>query len=459
MSKNNIFFSSLSTMYLFYSLLLSLGFLLLLPRFLYDALRHGKYAAGFRQRLGELPQFDGRGKGQIIWLHCVSVGETQGARSFAEKLLKRYPSHKIVVSTTTLTGQRVARDVFKEVAALVFYFPFDWAWTVRRALDRIAPSLVLVMETELWPHFLRQCRSRGVPVAVINGRISEKSFRRYALVEFFMRRVLNDVTLAVMQAETDAARIEALGLPPARIKVSGNLKFDAQLDSGGHALPDELSARFNFKDERRPLIVAASTHAPEEKILLEAFRKIQLQLRANESNLLEPRLLVAPRHPERFNEVATLIQASNFSWTRRSYPASPRDADCETILLDTIGELPHVYSLATIVFVGGSLAPHGGHNILEPAAAGVPIVTGAHTHNFASITKTFLQREALLQLPAVGDEQAPDLLARVLIDLLQDTDKRCRLGANAFRALEDNRGASNRTLEFLKPLFEQREMP
>ena len=445
----------LTAVYLFYSLLLALGFLLLLPRFLLDAVRHGKYAAGFRQRCGELPQFDGGDEGRkIVWLHCVSVGETQGARGFAENFLKQYPSHKIVVSTTTVTGQRVACDAFKGKAALVFYFPFDWAWTVRRALDRIAPSVVLVMETELWPHFLRQCRSRGIPVAVVNGRISEKSFRRYARVKFFMREVLKDVTLAVMQTETDASRIEALGLPAERIRVSGNLKFDTKYDSGGHALTDELSARFNLKDDRRPLIVAASTHAPEERMLLEAFRKIQLRLRADKSDSPEPRLLIAPRHPERFSEIATLVQSSNFKWARRSQPASPDARDCEIILLDTIGELPHVYSLAAIVFVGGSLATHGGHNILEPAAAGVPIVTGAHTHNFASVTKTFLQREALLQLPAVGDEQAPDLLARVLLDLLRDADKRRRLGANALRALEDNRGASDRTLKFLGLLFD-----
>lgn len=447
----------LINMYLFYSLLLTLGFLLLLPRFLYDALRHGKYAAGFRQRLGRLPELGVRG-GKIIWLHCVSVGETQAARSFAAALLKRYPSCRLVVSTTTLTGQKVARKAFRESAALVFYFPFDFAWTVRRALDHIAPSLVLVMETELWPHFLRHCRNRGVPVAVVNGRISEKSFRRYARVKFFMRRVLGDLVLAVMQSETDAARICALGLPPERIKVSGNLKFDAEVDRSGHALTDKLSARFNLKDERRPLLVLASTHAPEEKILLEAFRKVQFQLRANESNLLEPRLLIAPRHPERFNEVATLIQSSNFKWARRSHPASPGDAGCEVILLDTIGELPRVYSLAALVFVGGSLVPHGGHNVLEPAAAGVPVVTGVHTHNFASITKTFLRREALVQLPAAANDEAPELVACVLADLLKDTDKRRRIGANALRAFEDNRGAMDRTIAHLKPILDQLEM-
>ncbi len=440
-------------MYFFYSLLLTFGFILLSPRFLYDALRHGKYAAGFRQRLGELPEIKARGEGKIIWLHCVSVGETQAARSFAQQLLERYPSNQIVVSTTTLTGQKIARDAFERSAELIFYFPFDWAWTVRRALNKIKPSLVLVMETELWPRFLRECRSRRVPVALVNGRISKNSFRRYARIKFFMRRVLSDVTLAIMQDDADAERIHALGLPLERLKVSGNLKFDTELETEANPLTNELSARFGFEDFLRPLIVAASTHAPEEQILLRAFRQVQLALRANESNKLEPRLLIAPRHPERFAEVANLLQSSNLIWTRRSNPTSPNDKTCEVVLLDTIGELPRVYSLASLVFVGGSITPHGGHNILEPAAAGVSIVTGAHTHNFASITETFLRREAVVQLPAVTNEQAPDLVARVLADLLMDKDKRHRFGANARRTLQDNRGATERTLDYLKTLL------
>ncbi|MDQ3804466.1 MAG: 3-deoxy-D-manno-octulosonic acid transferase, partial [Acidobacteriota bacterium] len=258
-------------MYFLYSLLLGLGVLALLPRFVLDALRHGKYAAGLAERAGRLPRLDASGR-PVLWLHCVSVGETQAARPLFDALRAEYPDHVLVVSTTTLTGQRVAREAFGGRAALVFYFPFDWAWSVRRALRAVRPSAVLVMETELWPRFLRECRRRGTPVALVNGRISEKSFRRYRLIRFFIRRVVRDLSLAVAQTDADAERLVALGLAPGLVKVSGNVKFDIA-GVGPHPLTEELRRRFGF-DGRRPLVVAASTHAPEERVLLAALRRL-----------------------------------------------------------------------------------------------------------------------------------------------------------------------------------------
>src|SRR2546423_11923301 len=260
-----------SLMYFLYSILLGLGVFALLPRFLFDAARHGKCAEGFGERAGALPGFDAGGR-PVVWLHCVSVGEAQAARPLARAILEEYPRHALVVSTTTLTGQRVAREAFGDAAALVFYFPFDWAWSVRRALRAVNPSAALVMETELWPRFFRECRRRGVPVALVNGRISEESFRRYRLIRFFIRRVLADLSLAAMQSETDAARIRALGLASERVRVTGNVKFDME-DAGEQTLTDELRRRFRFDDER-PLVVAASTHAPEERVIIEAFKTL-----------------------------------------------------------------------------------------------------------------------------------------------------------------------------------------
>ncbi|HYY58159.1 MAG TPA: glycosyltransferase N-terminal domain-containing protein, partial [Pyrinomonadaceae bacterium] len=279
-------------MYYLYSLLLTLGLVALLPRFLYDALRHGKYIDGLRQRLGRLPSVapDGR---PVIWLHCVSVGETQAARPLAQGLLKEFPSHQLVVSTITLTGQRVAREVFAGTAAAVVYFPFDWRWSVRRALRAINPSAVLIMETELWPNFLRECASRRIPVALVNGRLSEGSFRRYKLVRRFIARILGDIDLALMQSEADAGRIRGLGLAPSHVMVCGNMKFDAGAALlGEQDLSGELDARFRFR-EGGPLVVAASTHAPEERILLEAFKQLRAAL-----GIGGARLLIAPRHPE-----------------------------------------------------------------------------------------------------------------------------------------------------------------
>ena len=435
-------------MYLLYSILLGVGVLALLPRFLFDALRHGKYAAGLRERAGKIPKLDAGGR-PVVWLHCVSVGEAQAARPLARALLARYTNHALVVSTTTLTGQRVAREAFAGDAALVFYFPFDWAWSVRRALRALNPSAVLVMETELWPRFFRECGRRGVPVALVNGRVSEKSFGRYKLIRFFIRRVLSDLTLAAMQTDADAARVRALGLAPERIRVTGNVKFDIE-EAGSHPLTEELRERFGL-DGRRPLVVAASTHAPEERVALEAYRLI------TDSNVkTRPRLLLAPRHPERFGEVASMLEASGLSWSRRSARPDESDADCDVILLDSIGELRAAYPLASVVFVGGSVAPVGGHNILEPALAARPVVTGAHTSNFKAIVETFLEHEALVQLPDTEVAEAASALAHSLRDLLEDDAKRLRAGERARLVLEQNRGATARTISLLAPIMEER---
>ncbi len=434
-------------MYLLYSFLLTLGVVALLPRFIWDAFRHGKYVAGLRERLGGLPVVETGGR-PVVWLHCVSVGETQAARPLARAILERFPSHALVVSTTTATGQRVAREVFRDDAAAVVYFPFDWAWAVRRSLRAVNPSAVLIMETELWPNFLRECRRRGVPAAIVNGRLSEKSFRRYQRVRRFVRRVVGDLTLALMQTETDAERVRALGLAPERVFVSGNVKFDGtEADAGGRQLTEELRARFRF-DGRRPLVVAASTHAPEERVVLDAFKRLRAT-RGNE----DARLLVAPRHPERFGEVAALLDSSGLRWSRRSDAPAPSDADCDALLLDSIGELRAVYPLAEVVFVGGSIARNGGHNILEPAAAGVCTVTGAHTFNFKAVVEAFLEAGALVQLPALSEDEAPAALANVLRELLADDERRRELAQRARAALEQNRGATSRTVELLAELF------
>jgi 3-deoxy-D-manno-octulosonic-acid transferase len=436
-------------MYLLYSLLLTLGVVALLPRLVFDAFRHGKYVAGWRERLGQLPLIETEGR-PVIWLHCVSVGETQAARPLIRAIRRRFPSYALVVSTVTLTGQRVAREVFRGEAAAVIYFPFDWSWSVRRALRRVNPSAVLIMETELWPRFMRECRVRRIPVALVNGRLSERSFKRYRLIRSFISRVVSDLDLALMQSEADAERIRALGLAPERVIVSGNIKFDAEAASAAEdLLTPQLAARFQLQDGR-PLVVAASTHAPEERIIIEAFR----QTRATRGTT-RARLLIAPRHPERFEEVAALLGSSGFKWARRSSAPGASDAAADVILLDTIGELRAVYPLADMVFVGGSIAPTGGHNVLEPAAVGACIVTGAHTANFAAIMRAFLERDALVQLPPLMEALAAPALAEVFIGLLTDEERRRGLGRRARLVFEQNQGATERTVEVLARLLGQ----
>lgn len=432
-------------MYFIYSLLLGLGFLILLPRFLFDAFRHGKYLAGFRERLGSLSRLANDGR-PVVWIHCVSVGETQAARPLVRGIREQYPNHLIAISTITLTGQNLAREIFKHDAAKVFYFPFDWRWVVRRTLKAINPDTVLVVETELWPGLLRECRRQQIPIAIVNGRLSEQSFRRYRLIRSFMQRVLSSIDLAIMQTEADAERLRALGMDADKTFVSGSLKFEVGTMPAADSSTTAFRERFKLADDS-PLILAASTHAPEERIILDAFKQIV------PSSGLKPRLMIAPRHPERFADVAALIEASGFRWTRRTAAADPADKQAEVILLDSIGELQSVYSLASIVFVGGSIAKTGGHNILEPAAVGACVITGAHTHNFQLIVETFVKAGAIVQLQPMSDSETTLKLATVISQLLVEPAKRQELGALARSLVNENRGATERTLQSLSSIL------
>jgi len=432
--------------YFFYSLLLTFGFIALTPKFAIDALRSRKYITGLRQRLGKLPPIASEDQ-PLVWLHCVSVGETEAARPLVRALLEKFPSYRLVISTTTVTGQRVAQNAFGRDLAAVFYFPIDWAWTVRRVLRTLQPAAVLIMETELWPNLLRECRTRRIPVALVNGRISIRSFRRYKLILPFISRVLNNLSIALMQSEEDASRIRDLGLSDQRVVVTGNLKFD----SAESAIDDEATAnirvRFGF-DRTQTLIVAASTHEPEELIVIDALKLIKKSEPGRNA-----RLLIAPRHPERFGEVTSILERSGLSWSRWSAEPGARDTTCDVVLLDTIGELRAVYPLADVAFVGGSIAPHGGHNLLEPAARGICVVTGAHTENFAAVTKALLDENAIVQLPDVPMSEAPAKLAFALNEVLSEKARRQELGQRGLAVCNRNRGATERTLQMISNIL------
>ncbi len=430
-------------MFLLYSFLLTVGFFIMLPRLIFRR----KYAAGFRQRLGRLPDFDALGK-PIIWLHCVSVGETNAARPLVKRLREDFPDHSLVVSTTTLTGQTLAKKVFIADAALVFYFPFDWKFSVRRALDKIKPEIVLLMETEIWFNFIREAGKAGAKVVLVNGRLSEKSANRYAIIRRTMQRVLHYFDLMLMQNQKDAKRILGLGTRGTKVRVTGNLKFDQEFDDDESRLTGEFRARF-APTKDAPLIVAASTHAPEESLILEAFKKVHQSARAKK----KPRLMLAPRHPERFAEVENLIKATDFTFAKRSDAQFLNDDHAEIILLDSIGELRAALPLAEIVFVGGSLIPHGGQSVLEPATTRKAIVCGFYTMNFEAAVKEFLAQNALIQLPKLAEKEISSKLAEVFVELINDEERREKLAANAFRVAQTNRGATDKTVEQLKLLL------
>ena len=420
-----------------------IGFILFSPIFL---LRREKYAAGFRQRLGKLPEF-AADKRPVIWIHCVSVGETNAARPLIAALKNRFPAHRLVVSTVTKTGQELAKKIFADQADLIFYFPFDFKFSVRRALRKINPQVVLLLETELWFNFLREADRHGAKTVIVNGRLSEKSARRYALLKNFMRRALHYVNLALMQNNTDAKRLTNLGITANKVRVTGNLKFDLQLTDGEEKATAMLRRRFDIS-AAAPLIIAASTHAPEEKLILQAFKEIW-----KDAGDKLPRLMIAPRHPERFGAVAEEIAKTGFAYTRRAAPASERDRTAEIILLDSIGELRAAYALAEIVFVGGSLIPRGGQSVLEPAAAGKAVVTGFYTMNFAAAVREFSAKNALIQLPELAENEIPAKLAEVFRDLLENCEKRGQIGFNAAAVMQKNRGATEKTVEYLEALI------
>ncbi|HCA56595.1 MAG TPA: hypothetical protein DEP46_01290 [Blastocatellia bacterium] len=436
-------------MYFIYSILLSAAFVLMLPLFL---VRREKYAAGFKQRLGSYPEFrqDGR---KVIWLHCVSVGEANAARPLVDGLLSEFPGHRVVISTTTKTGQELAGKIFAGKADAVFYFPFDWKFSVRRALNHFKPSAVLLMETEIWPRFIHEAQLAGAKVVIVNGRLSERSFGRYQKVRGFLKRVLSNIDLALMQGGDDANRLISLGLAAAKAKVTGNMKFDVADGPRDAEIAAELNERFRF-DDGRPVIAAASTHDPEERWVLDAFCSIL----AGEEKI-KPRLVIAPRHPERFGDVARLLREfrdddaceyKRYRIARRSDAPSDADSEADIILLDSIGELRALYQLTTIAFVGGSLIPHGGQSVLEPAAAGNAIITGPHTFNFIDVMRVFLENNAVIQLPEQTNEAIPDDLFMHISDLLEEPGERAELACNAQAVMEANRGATAKTVELLR---------
>jgi 3-deoxy-D-manno-octulosonic-acid transferase len=429
-----------------YNIALALGFLILSPRFVYDAITKGKYAAGFKQRLGHLPDFNARGR-QVVVLHCVSVGETNAALPLAKKLKETSPEMALVVTTTTKTGQHVANEAYKGIADLIVYFPFDFKFAVKRFLKHVAPSVVLLTETELWFNFVRLAYKSDARVVIVNGRLSERSFKRYTWIKGFMKRLLAYVDLALMQTNADATRLMALGIRGSKVKVTGNLKFDHDIAVEESELTRELRARFGMADAL-PLIIAASTHEPEERYVLEA-----LDGELGKSC----RLMLVPRHPERFDSVERLLQKGRYNYTRRTSPPSSTDLTTDVILLDTVGELRSAYPLAEIVFVGGSLMRHGGQSVFEPAAAGKAIVTGPYTANFASVVGELLRVSAIRQtLTAPQEYQIPERLSKEFTELLGDDAKRSELGQNAAAAMLKNRGAVDKTIKYIEPLIKGR---
>jgi 3-deoxy-D-manno-octulosonic-acid transferase len=426
-------------MYALYSALLAFSLLLTLPYWLLQMLRHGKYRAGLPQRFGAVPPSLTGSEKPAIWVHAVSVGEVVASSAVIATLRQKFPSHRILISTTTSTGQKLAAQRFG--AENVFYYPLDFAFAIRPCLNALRPELVVVAETEFWPNFLRLAKSSGARIAVINCRISDRSLPGYKRFRFWLPRLLEktlgNVDVFLAQTEEDSRRLVEIGAAAAKVTVAGNLKFDVAPPT---APPIIASLRENFdRSGAGPILVCGSTLEDEEGSLLSAFRNIL-------ANYPKAVMILAPRHPERFPEVAELVEKLGFRMWRRSLWSGETLAG-GVFLVDSIGELATLYSLATVAFVGGSLVPRGGHNILEPALYGVPIVTGNHYENFRDVVNFFAGRNAVR---IVGLAELP----LVFMDLIENAGERATLGRNALAALESQRGATDRTVAALLKLMD-----
>jgi 3-deoxy-D-manno-octulosonic-acid transferase len=423
--------------YFLYSLALALGMLLSLPYWLYQILRHGKYRSGFVERLGRVParlaSDTSARPGRVIWVHAVSVGEVLAVSGLVEQMRRSFPQHRVVLSTTTDTGQELARKRFGE--ANVFYFPMDFAFTIRPYLQALQPELVVLAETEFWPNFLRLAHTSGARIAVVNARISDRSWPRYRRFRWALRRMLVHVDLFLAQTPEDGARLQSIGAEGGHVQVTGNLKFDVSSPSSPPIV--ESLRRSLAAESAGPVLVCGSTVEGEEPPLLKAFENLRVA---------HPRavMILAPRHPERFDEVAILLQQLGMSSFRRSQWRGEALAG-GVLLVDSIGELAALYALADVAFVGGSLVPRGGHNIIEPAQHGVAIVTGNHTENFRDIVTLFQSRDAVR---IVGLAELP----LTLMHLLANDAERRALGQRAEETMRSQMGATSRTLEALKTL-------
>ena len=406
-----------------------------LPYWLYQVLRHGKYRRGFAERIGRVPaRLNASSSQRVIWIHAVSVGEVLAVSGLVSQLRRALPQYRVVLSTTTDTGQDLARKRFGEEN--VFYFPMDFAFAIRPYLRALRPELVVLAETEFWPNFLRLVHASGARLAVVNGRISDRSWPRYQRFRWALRQMLAHVDLFLTQTETDKSRLQSIGADSARVHVTGNLKFDVTLPPPPPIV--ETLRRSLSAEGAGPVLVCGSTVDDEEAPLLKAFENVLVS---------HPHavMILAPRHPERFDSVAALLRQMSIASHRRSqWQGQPLGGG--VLLVDTIGELAALYALADVAFVGGSLVPRGGHNIIEPAQHGVAIVTGNHTENFRDIVGLFHSRDAVR---IVGLSELP----LTLMHLLDHDSERLALGQRARETILSQMGATFRTMEELKVLL------
>jgi len=422
--------------YSLYSVLLLLALIVSTPWWLLEMLRHGKYRTGLNERLGTVPdRLFNQVAVNTIWIHAVSVGEVLAISRVVEELRAQLPGWRIVVSTTTDTGQKLARERFGENN--VFYVPLDLPFAVRAYLQALRPKLLVLAESEFWPNLLRCARLSGASVAVVNARVSDRSLPGYLRIRRPLRRVMENVQLFLAQSEEDAHRLVQIGAPAECVHVSGNLKFEVKLPAQSKLVALFLAAL--EQEEIGPVLLTGSTLEGEEAMLLETFRQVV-------SRYPNALLVLAPRHPERFEPVASLLAASGVRYQRRSQWDGLKPIAGGIFLLDSIGELASLYEFADLAFIGGSLVPRGGHNVLEAAQFGRPILVGPYTQNFREVIEVFRKADALCVV-------TPQSLTATALRLLDNDNEREALGRRAAEVMRLRLGATERTVSSLLELL------
>lgn len=419
--------------HLLYNILFTFLLVFAAPYFLFRSLIDGRFRREWVQRMGFLPTLSSKNP---VWIHAASVGEVLCSISLLKKIKKEVPDCEIVLTTMTSTGNETAKKLIPE-ADWILFFPVDHPFTIRRAVQKIRPRLLLIAETELWPNLLRLCGRKKIPVVLFNGRISEKSFRGYLLFKSFFKRCLNNIFLFLMQTEEDRNRIIEIGAPPDRTEVAGNIKFDQVFPSIDLDATVELSASLGLRGNETVLI-AGSTHQGEEEIFIQLFKN----LRETDPHLI---LILAPRHLDRLEEVEKILKSEGVSWKRRSsLSGQGRNEISGVILLDTMGELMRLYSLGTIVFIGGSLVSIGGHNPLEPLFFKKCVLFGPYMFNFLEISRRLIAEGGAI---LVNDREG---LSSQLRRLLSDERARNQVGEKGYRFLQKHQGATERIFEKIK---------
>ena len=408
---------------------------LVLLRLLLRGIRNRAYWRRWHERLGFSIKVDNR---PCIWVHAVSVGEVRAAAPLVNRLQQEYPEHIIYITTMTPTGSEQVRQLHGN-QVLHSYVPYDLPGIVKRFIQRTRPQILIIMETELWPNLFRSSHIQGIPIVLVNVRLSEKSVHGYKKFKGLVGQTLSYVSKMGLQSSLDVARMRSIGAPERVIELTGNIKFDFDLSP---TLPDSAQAMRQSWGAQRKVLVAGSTHEGEDEKVLQAYTR----LREKYHDLL---LILVPRHPERFQSVARLCRQSNYHVALRSESQHELDASIDILLGDTMGELTLFYAAGDVAYVGGSLVPVGGHNLLEPAALGKPVIFGPHMKNFIEISEKTLEYGAGMQVSDVADFVNA-------VDTYFSDDKKCQqTGENGIRMMTDNRGALDKTMAMIRQQIKQ----